>query len=221
MTTQADIDNAKKAAGYKAAAFVQSGMRIGLGTGSTVAYFLEALKESNTAFEAIATSEKTTAQARELGIKLLDPTQVDRLDLTVDGADEIDPNKNMIKGGGGALLREKISAAMSDEVIIIVDVKKQVDHLGRHVLPLEVTPYGIKATLRHLKEQGYQPRVRPHPSDNLNLIVDLPNLYPILNPQALDHQLKGIPGVLETGLFFNLARRVIVGYPDGKTTVIQ
>ncbi len=213
-------EQGKKAAGLKAVDYVQEGMRLGLGTGSTVFYFLEGLKERGLRIEGLASSQKTIDLARQFGLPLLDPEKVSELDLTVDGADEIDSKKQMIKGGGGALLREKIVAAMSKRMIVIVDSQKVVKELGAFALPLEVLPFGILATVKHLEKLGYLATIRNTKSDNGNFLVDIKGSLPILHAKELDSFLKSIPGVLETGLFFDLAETVIVGYPDGKTQVL-
>lgn len=218
MNRQEDIEKAKRAAGFKAAEQVKSGMTIGLGTGSTVFYFLEALAERKTKIAGLPSSLKTAETAKKFGIPLIEETKT--LDLTVDGADEIDPQKAMIKGGGGALLREKICASMSKNVLIVIDASKRVDKLGRHPLPVEISPFSHSATLNHLTQKGFHPILRKGKTDNGNLIVDLHDLYPIESPETLDTTLKQIAGVLETGLFFNLARSVIVGYPDGRTETV-
>lgn len=213
-------EQGKKAAGLKAVDYVQEGMRLGLGTGSTVFYFLEGLKERGLRIEGLASSQKTIDLARQFGLPLLDPEKVSELDLTVDGADEIDSKKQMIKGGGGALLREKIVAAMSKRMIVIVDSQKVVKELGAFALPLEVLPFGILATVKHLEKLGYLATIRKTKSDNGNFLVDIKGSLPILHAKELDSFLKSIPGVLETGLFFDLAETVVVGYPDGKTQVL-
>lgn len=218
MNKQEDIEKAKRAAGRKAAELVKSGMSIGLGTGSTVFYFLEALAERKTRIAGLPSSLKTIEIAKKFGIPLIEETK--SLDLTVDGADEIDPKNQMIKGGGGALLREKICAAMSKNVIIVIDSSKRVEKLGKFPLPIEISSFSFPATLNHLTVKGFQPVLRKGKTDNGNLIVDLQNLYPIENPELLDQELKKIVGVLDTGLFFDLARSVIVGYPDGKTETV-
>ncbi len=215
-------DKAKEAAGKAAAELIQNGMTVGIGTGSTVAYFIEHLAsrcKKGLKIKAIATSLKSETLAKKGGIPLLDEKKVKTLDIAVDGADEIDPKMQMIKGGGGALLREKIVAFMAKEMIVIVDEKKYVKTLGAFPLPVEVSPFGINATLQHLKP--FFPKIRPKfISDNGNLIVDLHLKKKIRNAAKLDQQLKNIPGVLETGLFINIANMVIIGYEDGRTRIL-
>jgi ribose 5-phosphate isomerase A len=215
---------AKKAAGQAAAELVQDGMLIGLGTGSTAAFFIEALSKKckeGLKISAVATSEQSARQAQQLDIPLEDPETITSLDLTVDGADEIDPHKNMIKGGGGALLREKLLAQASQEMIVVVDESKLVEHLGTHPLPVEIVPFLYRSTLQRLANEGYQGVLRlnrdkdPYVTDNGNYIVDIHYSDPILNPIKEQERLKNITGVIETGLFFHLAGRVIIGYENG------
>lgn len=215
---------AKKAAAQKAAALIEDRMQVGLGTGSTAAYFIEALGErvqQGLKITAIATSQDSMRQAQKLGIPLLDPDSITALDITIDGADEIDPLNNMIKGGGGALLREKLLAHSSRKMLVIVDETKIVAHLGAHPLPIEIAPFAYKTTLKRLEEKGYRGTLRlthenkPFVTDNGNIIFDIQFSTPILNPPLLEQDLKKIAGVLETGLFYNLAGNVIIGYEDG------
>jgi ribose 5-phosphate isomerase A len=222
------ISTAKKAAGYAAAELVNEGMLVGLGSGSTVAFFLERLAERCTAGLRIlcaASSTHTQQQALSLQIPLADINHLQRLDVTVDGADEITPSKLMIKGGGGALLREKILAAMSDEMIVIVDQSKLVDRLGRFPLAVEIVPFGWLATIRHLQERGFNGQLRcslpqrPYITDNENFIYDIAFPAPLDDPEAIEQQLVAIPGVLQTGLFFRLAGRVIIGKADGTVEI--
>ena len=177
-----DILLAKKAAGYAAADLIQGGMVVGLGTGSTTAFFIEALARRHREglkITAVATSEQSKRQAEHLGIPMLDPEIITILDVTVDGADEIDPAKNMIKGGGGALLREKLLAQSSREMIVIVDETKLVDHLGDHPLPVEIAPFVYRTTIQRLQNNGYQGALRmtrentPFVTDNGNFIFDI------------------------------------------------
>lgn len=215
---------AKKAAGQAAAELIQENMLVGLGTGSTTAFFIEALGkrcQEGLKITAIATSQQSTRQAQRLGIPLKDPDTITMLDITVDGADEIDHHKNMIKGGGGALLREKLLAQASYEMVVIIDETKLVNHLGDHPLPVEIAPFVYRSTLQRLEAYGYQGVLRlnreknPFFTDNGNYIFDIQYPNPILDPQKEQELLKSITGVLETGLFFNLAKRVVIGYEDG------
>lgn len=215
---------AKKIAGQAAADLIQEGMCVGLGTGSTAFFFIEALSQrcrEGLAIKAVATSQQSVRQAQQLGIVLEDPSTITALDVTVDGADEIDHHKNMIKGGGGALLREKLLAYASREMIVIIDETKLVDHLGDHPVPVEISPFIHRNTIQRLMEQGYEGVLRlnrnkePYVTDNGNYIFDIQYPNAILNPKEEEERLKKIVGVLETGLFFNIAGRVVIGYEDG------
>lgn len=221
---------AKKAAGKAAAELVQEGMLVGLGTGSTASYFIEALGkrcQEGLKISAIATSNQSMRQAHTVGIPLVEPDEVEQIDLTIDGADEIDHQKNMIKGGGGALLREKLIALASKEMVVIVDETKLVEALGAFPVPVEIAPFVYPSTLKHLKDQGYQGTLRLnrdqsiYMTDNKNYIVDIQFQKPILNPIREHEKLKSLTGVLETGLFFHLAKRVIVGYEDGLVKILS
>lgn len=218
------ITAAKRAAGNAAAALVENNMVIGIGTGSTVAPFIEALGlrcRENLTITATASSLQTEQLAKAAGIPLIDPSTISNIDLTIDGADEIDPNKNMIKGGGGALLREKILAVSSNEMVVIVDESKLVDHLGVFPVPVEILPFAYQTTLLRLEQQGFFGAVRRdrngniYRTDNGNYIADIKFQQPIINVRDTHIQLKNIIGVLETGLFYEIASRVIIGYPDG------
>lgn len=216
---------AKKAAGEYAAGMVQDGMLIGLGTGSTTAFFIEALgrrcKEEGLCIKALASSKQSMLHAESLGIPMEDDQRVATLDLTVDGADEIDTEKNMIKGGGGALFREKLLAKSSHEMVVIVDQNKLVERLGSFPLPVEISPFIYRATLTRLEEHGYTGSLRLNRdsgiyiTDNGNYIFDIVFRTPLTDPQATENNLLHIEGVIETGLFLHIAGRVIVGYRDG------
>jgi ribose 5-phosphate isomerase A len=215
---------AKKAAGQAAADLIQEGMLVGLGTGSTAAFFIEALGkrcQAGLKISAIATSQQSAHQAQLLGIPIQDPDSITSIDVTVDGADEIDHHKNMIKGGGGALLREKLLAQASKEMIVVIDETKLVDHLGDHPLPVEIVPFVYLTTLQRLTERGYEGVLRldreekPFVTDNGNYIFDIQFSQPILDPKKEHERLKSITGVIETGFFFHLAKRIVIGYEDG------
>lgn len=218
----------KKTVGYKAAELIENGMRIGLGTGSTVFFFLERLIQrcqEGLKIQAIASSEKTLQLARKGNIPLLEIEQVTTLDLTVDGADEIDSQKRMIKGGGGAHVREKIIANMSHEMIVIIDESKLVPALGKCKLPVEIIPYARSATFLHICKAGYRGEYRRESdgtlfiTDNDNLIIDIHFDQSRTDPEQDHETLIHIPGVVDTGFFFNLAGRVIVGFADGQVIV--
>ncbi len=220
----------KEAAGKKAAELIENNMVVGLGTGSTTAYFISALGKrcrNGLAIQAVATSHTSAEQAKKEGIPLIDLNTLDSIDIDVDGADEIDTKKRMIKGGGGALFREKIIAAMSKEMIVIVDESKVVDHLGQFALPVEISPFGFLATLKHLSDKGLKGMTRqtsnnqPFTTDNNNYILDIPLPFPCKNPEEIHHQICNIPGVIDTGFFFNLAGRVIIGRNDGTVDLLD
>lgn len=216
--TKEDRDIEKKSAAEKAAEFVKDGMVIGLGSGSTVYFAIKKLGElakSGLNFKAVSTSDSTTQLAQSAGIKLISIDEAEEIDLTIDGADEVDKNFNGIKGGGGALLFEKIVALSSKKNVWIVDSGKSVDKLGKFPLPVEVVPFGYKRVFQILKERNYNPVLRKKEiglyfTDSGNFIFDL-HLNEIQNPQMLNDEIKLINGVLETGLFINIADTIIVG----------
>lgn len=221
-------DAIKKAVGCRAAEFVQDGMLVGLGTGSTAFYFIEKLTSlcrEGLKIQAVASSMQSLALAKKGNIPLLDINTVTSLDLTVDGADEIDLKKRMIKGGGGAHVREKIVASMSKEMIVIVDESKCVDQLGSCKLPVEVLAFAASATLKKIQKLGYNGAFRKSSngslllSDNGNPIVDIHFHEPRLNPEEDHEALIHLPGVVDTGFFFHLASKVIVGFFDGQIVI--
>lgn len=219
---------AKAAAGYAAADLIPSGSKIGIGTGSTAAFFIERLIQrcrEGLVITALATSAQSEKLAAAGGIPLLDPSQVSELDIAVDGADRIDQQKQMIKGGGGALLREKIVASMAKEMIIIVDEEKVVDRLGGFPLPIEILPFGYQSIIQKLRALGLEGNLRHkqeeiYKTDNGNYIVDIVTPAYWDSPEKTDSQLRKIPGVIETGFFLNLAKRVIVGDDNGKVRYV-
>jgi len=198
---------------------------LGLGTGSTVRFFLEALARRVEAGElqdvvGVPTSKQTEVLARSLGIAVATLEQHPQLDLCVDGADEVDPELNLIKGLGGALLREKIAASASRRFVVIADEDKQVSKLGqRSPLPVEVLPFGWKTTAAMIERLGGHPNLRvqggrPYQTDQKNLILDC--TFGALDlSRSLAQQLDALPGVLGHGLFFDLANEVILGTPEG------
>lgn len=220
---------AKEAAGRAAANFIQNGMLVGLGTGSTARCFIESLSRrcrEGLQIKAAASSKESEALARARGVPLLDIERLTVLDMTVDGADEVDQKKQLIKGGGGALLREKVLAGISREMLVIVDEEKLVKQLGVFPLPLEIVPFAHEAILAKILSLGYQGYFRKNAegkifiTDNGNYIVDIHFSSGQLDPER-DHQiLRSIPGVLETGLFLNMAGRVVVGRKDGTVQVM-
>lgn len=216
--------------GKKAAELPEAGMVIGLGTGTTAHCFILHLAErckKGLNITAVASSEKSAQLAKDHGIRIVSLDEVPMIDLTVDGADEIDENKRMIKGGGGALLREKIVAFASRKVVIIVTENKAVTRLGKHLLPIEVLPFGHIATKCHLEALGYAPTLRmdkeknkPWITDNGNYIFDIafPNL--LETPEFEERHISALPGVIETGFFFDLADEVMIGHADGQITLL-
>ena len=223
----------KRAAAAKAVEFVRPGMRLGLGTGSTAKHFVELVGErvrSGLDIVAVPTSDTTFADAKRCGITLTTLDEVPELDLTVDGADEIGPDLCLIKGGGGALLREKIVAAASARMIVIADQSKTVEVLGRFPLPIEVVSFGLAATRRALEKAiGSVQRLGPltlrqskdghvFVTDGGHWILDAA-LTRIDDPASLAHAISGVPGVVEHGLFIGLAHKAIVSGPDGVTII--
>jgi ribose 5-phosphate isomerase A len=218
---------AKKLAGEKATDFIKDGMVVGLGTGSTAYYTImkvgELVKEG-LQITAVSTSNVTYDMATKLHIPMVSLDDVEQIDLTIDGADEIDPEGNGIKGGGGALLFEKIVAHHSRMNIWVVDESKLVDQLGAFPLPVEVVRFGEKRIQQEFEILGLNPKKRmigntPFTTDSGNFIIDL-FLDKINNPGALDHKLKQIPGVIEHGLFQGIVDMVVVG-TDTNTRVID
>lgn len=211
-------DVRKKAAAEKAAEFVQDGMTIGLGSGSTVYWLLKRLGErveQGLQVKGIPSSRRTEGWAHEFKVPLTDFSQVQNLDLAIDGADEIDPNFHLTKGGGGSLVREKIVDARAKQLIIIADESKMVPTLGKFPLPIEVVPFGWEVTAESIAELGATPQIRKKEgdifvSDNGNYILDC-HFQTIANPAELHNQLKLLVGVVETGLFIDMTDTVIIG----------
>ncbi|MFJ7975034.1 ribose-5-phosphate isomerase RpiA [Peribacillus sp. NPDC096379] len=206
----------KKIVGEKAVEFVKDGMTVGLGTGSTVYYTiikLGQLMKEGLSIKGVPTSIQTEKLANECGIPLANINEIDYIDVAIDGADEVDPQLNLIKGGGGALLREKIIARAAKEFIVVADPAKIVNHLGAFPLPIEVVPFGVEMTNKQIRLLGAETTIRysdgiPYRSDNGNYVIDakFPN---ILDPISLEHKLNLIPGVVENGLFNQMADVVI------------
>lgn len=222
--------NAKQAAGRRAAEFVESGMRIGLGTGSTVYYTLVALAERLARGElsdvaGVPTSLDTEDKARVMGIPLLELAEVEQLALTIDGADEIDADFHMVKGGGGALLREKVVASITRRQVIVVGPDKLVQRLGRDFpLPVEVAPFAQPVVARALAKLGCEPCLRmagdgAFITDNGNRILDCRFPAGIDDPAATEVAIDLLPGVVESGLFIGLAHTLVIGHPDGRSEV--
>ena len=210
-------DEAKRRAARSAMRYVQPGMIVGVGTGSTVAHFIDALAEVKaTIAGTLSSSEASTQKLRAYGIAVLDPNDVERVPLYVDGADEVDPKLRLIKGGGGALTREKILAAMAEKFVCIVDPSKRVDVLGRFPLPVEVIPMARGYVARELAARGGRPVWRRGVvTDNGNVILDVHDLR-ITDPVALEAELGGLAGVVTVGLFAHRpADHLIVGEGEG------
>jgi len=234
------IDEIKKKVGVYAADLIKQGMTIGIGSGTTVYWFIEELGkrvQQGLEITAVPTSIHTARLAREAGITIYDLNDIDKLLsidhllLTIDGADEIDPHGQLIKGGGGALLQEKIVAAASEELIIIADSSKMVQQLGKFPLPVEVIPFGYDQVARRIIaggiEGGFCKRVslrakndKVFITDHGHYILDC-NFEEIPDAAALNISLHLIPGVVETGLFINMAKRAIIGYEDGDIKLIN
>ena len=213
-------DKIKKIVGYAAADLVKSGMLIGLGSGSTVAYFIKRLIERSKeglSIQTVSSSLASEKLAKKGGIPQADINTVTFIDMTVDGADEIDKKKQMIKGGGGALLREKILASISQEMVVIIDEDKVVEKLGKHPLAVEILPFGREAIIKKIQKLGFFGALRqqnkngPYITDNGNMIYDIYFKSLRENPEKDSKSLLQIPGVLETGFFFHLAGRVLIG----------
>jgi ribose 5-phosphate isomerase A len=217
----------KRKAAERALDFVESGMVLGLGTGSTVAHFLDLLGMKLAAgalvdIVGVPTSVRTGRESRQAGITIIGLADRDRIDLTIDGADEVSPALDLVKGMGGALLREKMVAQASDRVVIIADASKIVDRLGTlSPLPVEVVDWGQGGHIRFLEAQGASVSMRmmedgpPQKSDNGNLILDCRFADGIPDPAALDQELHNRAGVVETGLFLGMVHAVVVAGEDG------
>lgn len=221
--------NTKKIAGEKAVEFVKDGMILGLGTGSTVYWSILKIGElvqDGLQIRGIPTSKNTENLANELGIPLLQLSEVDQLDLAIDGADEANPAFQLIKGGGGALLREKMIASIAKQFIVVADESKYVNQLGKFPLPVEVVQFGWELTFKKISKIGGNPVLRKledgtaYVSDNGNYILDC-YFEKIVNPQKLHTMLNMIPGVVENGLFINLADTLIIGKQSGEIEMMD
>ena len=231
---QTAVDRAKFAAAKHASDQVEQGMLVGLGTGSTAAWLVRCLgdrvRDHGLQIKAVPTSSRTAQLAREVGIDVQTLEQVPHLDITIDGADEFDSALNLIKGGGGALLQEKVVAVASDKMIVITDATKQVDTLGAFPLPVEVLQFGWKTTQRLIESQlaashmTYKKISRrmldatPYVTDEGNFILDL-QLAQIPDAPKLALWLNQLPGVVENGLFIDICTQVLIGYADGTISI--
>lgn len=230
----APADRAKFAAARRAVEFVEDGMRVGLGTGSTANHMVKAIgqlvRDDGLRISAVATSTATAKLATQVGIEVKDLAELKWLDICIDGADEADPDLNLIKGAGGALLMEKIVATAADHVVIIADGSKKVSRLGDFRLPVEVIPFGWETSKALIEEllgnldvdgQSAERRMRdgePYVTDQGNYILDL-DLKRIGAPHQLSLVLNQIPGVVENGLFLDICDTLILGEPDGSVTL--
>ncbi|HBN30671.1 MAG: ribose-5-phosphate isomerase RpiA [Rhodobacterales bacterium] len=228
------IDTAKFVAAKRALDYVESGMRLGLGTGSTAAWMVrilgEMVRDEGLKVICVPTSDRTADLARKVGVPITTLDQVKWLDLTIDGADEFDSNLNLIKGGGGALLQEKIVATASDHMVVISDVSKEVETLGAFPLPVEVVSFGWETTKALIEEalmnvdvmgRGASLRLnhdRPFVTDEGHYILDL-HLKRIAQPRKLALILNQIPGVVENGLFIDVCDTIVIGHGDGHVEV--
>ena len=218
--------NEKELAAVYAVEYIEDGMIIGLGTGSTVAFMINKLSQlvkKGMKITAVSTSATTTKLATSLGIKISKLSEIDEIDLTIDGADEVDEDLNGIKGGGGALLYEKIIASVSKQNIWIVDSTKLVKTLGKFPLPVEVVQLGSSHLFKEFEKRGYKPAFRNAGknrfiTDNNNYIIDL-KMDRIEDPSALDIKLKSCPGVVATGLFYNIADVVLAGVGESVSVI--
>lgn len=218
--------NLKEVVGKEAVKYVEDGMIVGLGTGSTVFYFVHALADrvkEGLNIQMVSTSIQTVELAKSLGLNIKELEEIDYIDLAVDGVDEIDKNFNAIKGGGAALFREKIVADIAKEVIWIYDESKDVEKLGKFNLPVEILPFGYSHTVRKLTEAGLNPVLRKKDgeiliTDNHNYIADLHLGYGF-DIEEVKEKLANIVGVVEHGLFLNMCKLCIKGTPEGAVII--
>ena len=230
------IDTAKFVAAKRSVDFIEDRMRVGLGTGSTAAWMVRALgervREEGLSIVGVPTSRRTAELAAQVGIQVVSLDEARWLDITIDGTDEFDSDLNLIKGGGGAHLQEKIVATASDTMVVIADPSKRVEHLGAFPLPVEVIPFGWQTTKALLEEAldatdvlGTTGTLRmngaaPFVTDEGNHIIDL-HLQRIGDARKLSLMLNQIPGVVENGLFIDICDRVVIGHQDGRVEVID
>ncbi len=233
MSKQNAVDIAKRAAAVRAAGMVQPGWVVGLGTGSTAAYVIEELgrriREEKATFRGVPTSHAAEFLARCHGIPIASLHDVDRVHLAIDGADEVDRRKNLIKGAGGAHTREKIVASFADSFVVVVDRTKLVDGLGQGTaVPLEVLPFAVPAVKRGVDRLGGRAALRSGPgaqsgpaiTDQGNFVLDA-SFPAIADPKALEGRLNNLPGVVDNGLFPQMAHLILVGRADGSVDVIE
>jgi ribose 5-phosphate isomerase A len=213
--------------GAHAVRYVRPGYTVGLGTGHAASAFIRALGERGIKVRGVPTSSASAELARSLGIELIALDGKARLDVDIDGADEVDPRLNLIKGWGGAMVREKIVACASRKVVILVGAEKLVTRLGqRHRLPVEVVPFAMHYAQRRMREMGLKPSVRIGPdgheflTDNGNVVIDC-GVSVIDGPARLERELLAIPGVVGTGLFIGIASAVLVAKSDGSISTLE
>ncbi len=228
------MDTAKFVAAKRALDYVENGMRLGLGTGSTAAWMVrilgEMVREEGLKVVGVPTSDRTAALAKQVGVPISTLDEVKWLDLTIDGADEFDANLNLIKGGGGALLQEKIVATASDQMVVITDISKEVETLGNFPLPVEVVTFGWETTKALIEEALTNVDVmgrtgtlrlngdRPFVTDEGHYILDF-HMRRIAEPRKLSLILNQVPGVVENGLFIDICDTVVIGFGDGQVEV--
>ena len=227
---KSQIEIAKRSAANRAIEDVTDGMIIGLGTGSTAYFLIEGLIEkvqNGLKIQAASSSIRSEEQAREGGIEILNLNDCPPIDLTIDGADELTAQLALTKGGGGALLREKLLAIHSKRMHVIADASKRVEKLGAFALPVEIVPFGYKKTCALIdsacSEQGTLRMTgdSPYITDNQNFIYDISFKTPIESPKEMHQKLITIPGVVETGLFINIAKKAYIGFYDGHVETIE
>jgi ribose 5-phosphate isomerase A len=231
MTQQDQYANWKRMAGEAAAKLVEDGMVIGLGTGSTATQFVYALakriQEGLRIVGGVPTSQATKDLATSLNVPVTDLDTYPELDLYVDGADEIDPQLRLLKGAGGALLREKVVASSAKRFVVVADVTKQVNYLGQNFpVPVETTPFAVTPVKRKLEALGASVKVRrlvdsTFITENHNIILDCTFSQGIANPTELNAQIKNIVGVVETGIFLDLAQQAIIAGPEGVKVLLE
>lgn len=224
------MDNIKKQLGEKALDYIHKNMIVGLGTGSTSEFFIHSLAkkcQNGLSIKATASSITSYNLAKKLNIPIVEMNQIDHIDIYIDGADEVDFNKNMIKGRGGALLREKILANFASKIVIMIDHTKYVEKLGKVYLPVEITPFGAKLTKNLLENLGFFSEVRKNVNgntfitDNNNYILDLKLQSLMDDPLKIHSLIKLLPGVVDTGLFIDLADTILVGHSESKIEIIS
>ena len=227
----ADVEALKKEAGIEACKFVKTGMKVGLGTGSTVKHTVVELgrriSEEGLDIIGVPTSLATEKLAKEVGITLVELSEIDGLDIVIDGADEYDPNFQLIKGGGAALLREKIVAQESSAMVVVADDRKKVETLGAFPLPIEVTPFSHEATVRSLSRLlDCRVNIRmsgngPVITDNGNMIADAHSGPKISDPLSSESEILMIAGVVQVGLFNNMCDAVVLAGKDGIESIVN